>query len=70
LLPGTALLKYVVHFQMRHRQYTYMLNFVYEDDIKIRNKYFPAISRILYLSKKTISRPPQSHETIPLRYSV
>jgi hypothetical protein len=43
-----------------------MLNFVYEDDIKIRNKYFPATSRILYLSKKTIRRSPQSHETIPL----
>jgi hypothetical protein len=49
-----------------------MLNFVYEDYIKIRNKYFLAISRILlyvYLSKKTISRPPQSHETILLTYS-
>jgi hypothetical protein len=45
-----------------------MLNFAYEDDIKIRNKYFPAISRILYLSKKTISRPPQSHVTIPLKH--
>jgi hypothetical protein len=66
LLPGTALLKCVVHFQMKFWQHIYMLNFVYEEDIKIRTKYFPAISMILYLSKKTISRPPQSHETIPL----
>jgi hypothetical protein len=57
-----------VYFEMRCRKYTHMLNFVYEDGIKIRNKYFPAISRILYLSKKTISRPPQSHETIPLNH--
>jgi hypothetical protein len=44
-----------------------MLNFKYEDGFKIKNKYFPAISMVLYLSNKTIRRPPQSHETIPLR---
>jgi hypothetical protein len=43
-----------------------MLNFIYEDGFKIKNKYFPAISMLLYLSSKTIRRPPQSHETIPL----
>jgi hypothetical protein len=58
-----------VHFQMRCWQFTYctyMLNFVHADNIKIRKKYYPAISWVLYLSKKTISRSPQSHETIPL----
>jgi hypothetical protein len=44
-----------------------ILNFKYEDDIKIYDKYFPAIFRILYLSSETISRPPQSHATIPLK---
>jgi hypothetical protein len=54
-------------FKWEEEIHTYcMLNFVHEDDNKIRNKYFPAITRILYLSKKTLSRPPQSHETIPL----
>jgi hypothetical protein len=43
----------------------YMFNFRHEDDIK-NNKYFAAISMILYLSNKTIRRPPQSRETIPL----
>jgi hypothetical protein len=43
-----------------------MLNFIYEDGFKIKNKYFPAISMVLYLSNKTIRRPPQSHGTIPL----
>jgi hypothetical protein len=40
-----------------------MSNFINEDGFKINNKYFPAIS---YLSTETISRPSQSHETIPL----
>jgi hypothetical protein len=43
-----------------------MLNFKYEDGFKNKNKYFPAISIVQYLSNKTIRRPPQSHETIPL----
>jgi hypothetical protein len=43
-----------------------MLNFKYEDDIKIKNKHVPGMSRTFYLSKETISRPPQSRETIPL----
>jgi hypothetical protein len=43
-----------------------MFNFNYEDGFKINYKYFPAISRALYLSTETISRPPQFHETIPL----
>jgi hypothetical protein len=55
LLPGKALLNGIN-----------MFNFRYEDGFKINNKYFPAISRILYLSTETISRPPLSHETIPL----
>jgi hypothetical protein len=56
LLHGTALLNSIN-----------MFNFRYEDGFKINNKYFPAISKILYLSTETISRPPQSHETVPLR---
>jgi hypothetical protein len=44
-----------------------MFNFNYEDGFKINYKYFPAISRALYLSTETISRPPQFHETIPLK---
>jgi hypothetical protein len=43
-----------------------MLNFRYEDGFNINNKYFPAIYMVLYLSNKSIRRPPQSHETIPL----
>jgi hypothetical protein len=43
-----------------------MLNFRYEDGFKIKNKYFPAISMVLYLSNKTIRRTPKSQETIPL----
>jgi hypothetical protein len=45
-----------------------MFNFNYEDGFKINYKYFPAISRALYLSTETISRPPQLHETIPLNW--
>jgi hypothetical protein len=44
-----------------------ILNFKYEEGFKNKNKYFPAISMAQYLSNKTIRRPPQSHETIPLR---
>jgi hypothetical protein len=43
-----------------------MLNFTYEDDIKIKNKHAVGISRTFYLSIETISRPPQSRETIHL----
>jgi hypothetical protein len=43
-----------------------MFNFIYEDGFKINNNYFPAISRVLYLSTETISKPIKSHETIPL----
>jgi hypothetical protein len=46
-----------------------MFNFKYEDDFKMKNKYFAAISRILYLPNKTIRRPPKSGETIPLNYN-
>jgi hypothetical protein len=38
LLPGKARLICGVHFEMR--KYIHMLNFVYEDDIRIKNKYF------------------------------
>jgi hypothetical protein len=38
LLPGTARLKCGVHVQMRRRQYIHMFNFVYEDDIKVKDK--------------------------------
>jgi hypothetical protein len=44
-----------------------MLNFTYEDNIKIKNKHAAGISRTFYLSTETISRPPQSRETIPLK---
>jgi hypothetical protein len=42
-LPGTARLNCDVHFEMRSRKYIYMLSFVYEDGIKIKNKYDPTI---------------------------
>jgi hypothetical protein len=45
----------------------HMLNFTYEDDIKIKNKHVAGISRTFYLVTETISRLPQSRETIPLR---
>jgi hypothetical protein len=35
-----------------------MLNFTYEDDIKIKNKHVEGISRTYYLPIQTISRPP------------
>jgi hypothetical protein len=47
-----------------------MLNFTYEDDIKIKNKHFAGISRTYYLPIQTISRPPQSRETIPLNLKI
>jgi hypothetical protein len=50
----------------RYWQSIHMLNFTYEDDIKIKNKHVAEISRTFYLSTETISRPPQSRETIPL----
>jgi hypothetical protein len=43
-----------------------MLNFTYEEDIKIKNKYVAGISGTFYLSTETISRPHQSRVTIPL----
>jgi hypothetical protein len=43
-----------------------MLNFTYVDDIKIKNTHAAGISMTFYLSTETISRPPQSRETIPL----
>jgi hypothetical protein len=46
-----------------------MVNFEYEGDIKMKNKYLAAISigeHICLVSTATISRPPQSRETIPL----
>jgi hypothetical protein len=44
----------------------HVLNFTYEDNIKIKYKQAAGISRTYYLSKETISRPLQSRETIPL----
>jgi hypothetical protein len=44
----------------------HMLNFAHEEDIKIKYKQVAGISRTYYQSKETISRPPQSRETIPL----
>jgi hypothetical protein len=44
-----------------------MMNFLYEEDIKIKHKQVAGISSTFYLSTETISRPPQSRETIPLK---
>jgi hypothetical protein len=50
-----------------YRPSIHMLNFTYENDIKIKNKHVAGISRtFFYLSTETISRPLQSRETIPL----
>jgi hypothetical protein len=35
--------QYGVHFEMRRLQYTHMLNFLFEDDITIRNKYLATV---------------------------
>jgi hypothetical protein len=43
-----------------------MLNFTYEDDIKIKNNFDAGIFRNLYLSNGITSRPSQSRDTIPL----
>jgi hypothetical protein len=43
LLPGKARLICGMHFEMRLRQYTQKLTFEYEEDIKIKNKYFATI---------------------------
>jgi hypothetical protein len=32
-----------VYFQMRRRKYIHMLNFIYENDIKVKDKYFATI---------------------------
>jgi hypothetical protein len=43
LLIGKSLLNCGMHFEMRSRQYTHLLNFVYKDDIKIKNNYFATV---------------------------
>jgi hypothetical protein len=43
LLIGKSLLNCGVHFEMRSRQCINMLNFVYEENIKIQDKYFATI---------------------------
>jgi hypothetical protein len=40
-------------------KHTHMLNFEYEDDMKMKNKYLMAISRTL--STETISRGPHGN---------
>jgi hypothetical protein len=50
-----------------YRPCTHVSNFTYADDIKIKNKHVAGIPRTFYLSTETISRPPQSRETIPLK---
>jgi hypothetical protein len=47
---------------------SHMLNFTYEDDLKLKKKHVAGVSRTFYLSTEAISRPPQSRETIPLRH--
>jgi hypothetical protein len=49
LLPGTARLKWDVHFEMRSWKYIHMLSFVYEDGIKIK-KYFATIQYMNFVS--------------------
>jgi hypothetical protein len=53
-----------------YRRSIHMLNCTYEDDIKIKKKHVAGISRTFYLSTETISRLPQSRETIPLTISL
>jgi hypothetical protein len=53
-----------------YRRSLHMLIFTYEDDIKIKNYHVAGISRTFYLSTETISRPPQSRETIPLTTNI
>jgi hypothetical protein len=43
LLPGTARLNCGLHFKMRSWKYIHILGFVYEDGIKIKNKYFATV---------------------------
>jgi hypothetical protein len=50
-----------------YRPSIHTLNFTYEDDHKIKFKYFAGTSRTICLSTETISRPPQSCETISLK---
>jgi hypothetical protein len=40
LLPGKARLNCGVYFQMRRRKCIHKLNFIYEDGIKVKDKYF------------------------------
>jgi hypothetical protein len=50
LLPGTARLICGLHFEMRSQKYIHILSFVYEDDIKIKNKYFATIQYMNFIS--------------------
>jgi hypothetical protein len=50
----------------RCRRNIHTLNFTREDAIKIKYYQVVGISRTYYLSIETISRPPQSRETVPL----
>jgi hypothetical protein len=43
LLPGKARLNCGLHFEIRSQKYIHILSFVYEDGIKIKNKYFATI---------------------------
>jgi hypothetical protein len=36
-----------VHFEIRSQKYIHMLSFVYEDGIKIKNKYFATVYELL-----------------------
>jgi hypothetical protein len=42
-------------------QRMYFLNLIYEDDIKIVNKYVAGLSRTIFLYTKTTSRPPTGY---------
>jgi hypothetical protein len=66
LLPGKPLLKRGVHFQMSRWHSMHLLNFEYENAIKLKNKWLAAISRTLNLSTDTISRPPQYRKAVLL----
>jgi hypothetical protein len=47
-----------------------MLKFTYDDDIEFKTEHDAGISWTFYLSVETISRPPQSRETIPLNVRI
>jgi hypothetical protein len=52
--------------RQRCRRNIHMLSFTYEDEIKIKSKHVSGIPRTFHLPIETLSRPPQSRETVHL----